>query len=345
MSDKDVFLDEQSEKEAIDWVWRLDAGVSSEEQDAFFDWMAQKPMNSAAFAKHRRNWKRLDNVANWMPKHSDKPNPDLLAPGVDMKRSMAKYGIYTLAAAALFMVGLLTLFLSGQFSDRSTKLEEASIVSNRILLDDTSVIRLKDDALVTVMYTESERRIRLDRGEAFFIVAHNPERPFVVDVGGMDVSALGTAFNVRLDSHSFEVLVSEGKVKVEAQNASEDSISKAMDDSPLLLANQRAIVPLEDVVQSPEIATLTQGEVHRVLAWQHGLMTFNSQSLSEIAYELNHFNETQLVILDDSLAQKKFSGSFRSDNMAGFVRLLEAAFGANAVWKEDSEVLLSSNFE
>ena len=67
---------EEREEIAASWMWRFDRGLTAEEQDSFFEWLAEEPRNSAVFAKYRRNWKRLDNLANWLPEHSDKPNPD-----------------------------------------------------------------------------------------------------------------------------------------------------------------------------------------------------------------------------------------------------------------------------
>lgn len=336
---------EKCEEEAAFWMWRLDRGLAADEQDAFFDWLAVDPLNSAALAKYRQSWKRLDNLAAWLPEYSEKPNPDLLAPS--SKPKVLRYISFSMAAVAVLALSALVW----QANNKPVPAERPVIArnthpENRTALEDGSVVKLKDDARVTVLYALGERRVRLDRGEAFFIVAKDADRPFVVEVQGVDVSALGTAFNVRLDSDSFEVLVSEGVVKVGTSKKDYDKAKTVEDEnSPLLAASQRAIVSFTRDLDIPEIATLTKGEIHRVLAWQHGLMTFSSKPLSEIAYELNHFNETQMTVLDEELAKTRFSGSFRSDNMEGFVRLLEAAFGAKAEWNGDSEILLSKKVD
>ena len=338
----DESMNEKREQEASSWMWRFDRGLRAEEQDAFFDWLAESPENSDAFAKHRRNWKRLDNLGDWLPEHSDKPNPDLLAPSE--KSNVVKYVAFALGLAALIVLSAGLWQLSLQ-SKAPVEVAAGEAHYNRTTLEDGSVIKLKDDAEVTVLYSPEERRVRLDKGEAFFIVTEDPNRPFIVEVHGVDVSALGTAFNVRLDSDSFEVLVSEGVVQVDPVNHYDSTVELNQYVAPRLEASQRAIISLVKEEETPEIATLTQGEIHRVLAWQHGLMSFTDKPLSEIAYELNHFNETQMLVLDDELAQQKFSGTFRSDNMEGFVRLLELGFGAKAEWNGDSEIFLSKNVD
>ena len=75
-------------------------------------------------------------------------------------------------------------------------------------------MKLNEGALHSVLFTDTERRVRLERGEAFFQVTKDPRRPFVVEVGGVTVRAIGTAFNVRLGGGELDVLVAEGKVEV-----------------------------------------------------------------------------------------------------------------------------------
>ena len=85
------------------------------------------------------------------------------------------------------------------------------------MLDDGSVAELNRGAEIEVNYTVAERRVVLRRGEALFTVAKNPARPFVVRAGGVDVRAVGTAFNVKLAGPNLEVLVTEGTVHVSQQ--------------------------------------------------------------------------------------------------------------------------------
>src|SRR6202035_408397 len=72
---------------------------------------------------------------------------------------------------------------------------------------------------VRVELTPQERHIRLDDGEAFFEVAHDAGRPFVVQVGNTRVIAVGTKFSVRRNGDDIRVVVTEGKVRVESRLA------------------------------------------------------------------------------------------------------------------------------
>jgi transmembrane sensor len=119
----------------------------------------------------------------------------------------------------------------------------------------------------------------------------------------------------------------------------------------MLEARQRAVVPLATPMASafapqapapePQIATLTPREIERVLAWQHRLLDFNATPISDIVAEFNRRNVTQLAVLDPELAATRMSATLRSDNIDGFVRLLEAGFGVRATQRGEGEILLS----
>ncbi|MDP3071944.1 MAG: FecR domain-containing protein, partial [Opitutaceae bacterium] len=217
----------------------------------------------------------------------------------------------------------------------------------RVLADGT-VVELNGDAVIVSDYTATARRVRLERGEAHFTVTKDTARPFTVTAAGVAVRAVGTAFNVRLADSAVEVLVTEGQVRLQPQpspvapgdtRATEPPVPAAAEH--VLTVRQRAVVATTPTAAAPEIATLTPGEIERVLAWQHRLITFTATPLREIVAEFNRRNATQLVLADPELAALRVSASLRSDNVTGFVKLLETAFGVRTVRRSESEILLS----
>jgi len=113
---------------------------------------------------------------------------------------------------------------------------------------------------------------------------------------------------------------------------------------PLLEANQRAVVSLSSSHEPPRIATLTPGEIERLLAWQHRLLSFTAMPLSGIVAEFNRRNAVQLVVIDPELASVPISATFRSDNIQGFVHLLEAGFGVRVERRGEFEILLQKSY-
>ena len=103
------------------------------------------------------------------------------------------------------------------------------------------------------------------------------------------------------------------------------------------------MVSLAPHAEAPKIATLTSGEIERVLAWQHRMLDFTAAPLAEVVAEFNRRNAVQLVIVDPALAAMTISASFRSDNVDGFVRLVEVGFGVRAQRSSAGEIRLHQN--
>lgn len=332
--------------EAAAWVLRCDRGLTAAEQDAFSHWLAADPRHGEQLARHRRHWQRLAPLAQWRPEHSARPNPDLLAPPAP-RRFALRPAAFTLAfaAAAAIAVGV---WWSGSFRVAAPAANAplppvaGDVTVTQRTLDDGTVVELNRGAELEVAFSPGERRVRLTRGEAHFTVTKNPARPFIVAVGGIDVRAVGTAFNIRFGPAAVEVLVTDGRVQVDEARTGPESPRPAAREPvvPELAAGQRAVVSLASQAEAPRIATLTAGEIERVLAWQHRLLDFTSAPLAEVVAEFNRRNAVQLVVADPELAAVRISASFRSDNIDGFVRLLELGFGARADRAGPGEIVL-----
>ena len=225
--------------------------------------------------------------------------------------------------------------------------------ATRVLADGT-VVELNGAAVIVSDFTVSERRVRLERGEAHFTVTKDAARPFIVTAAGVSVRAVGTAFNVRLADATVEVLVTEGQVRLQPPSAQTAPVapgntgttppstpSASPAPEPLLAARQRAVVATTPSAAAPEIATLTPGEIARVLAWQHRLLDFTATPLGDVVAAFNRRNATQLVLADPGLAALRVNASLRSDNVIGFVKLLETGFGVRAERRGENEILLS----
>jgi transmembrane sensor len=204
----------------------------------------------------------------------------------------------------------------------------------RRTLEDGSVVDLNRGAAVEVDFTATERRVTLVRGEANFTVAKDVARPFIVTAGGVAVRAVGTVFNVRLGGAGVEVVVAEGRVQVDAPGGA------AQDGAQVLAVGQSAVVPLAKVAATPQIVTLTEAQLAARLAWQPRLLDFTNAPLSEIVADFNRRNPVQLVVGEPALGGLRLSAAFRSDNVEGFVRLMESDFGMRAEWRSEREIVL-----
>ncbi len=315
--------------QASAWLIKRDCGLTAVEQDEFFQWLGADPRHGEWFARQQRTWKDFNQLAQWRPEHSAEPNPDLLAKPVHRR---ARWLVWTLPFATAACLALVFLW-ERPWSPQTPSVGPTEVAAQgyeRRVLEDGSVIELNRDARVAVDYQPAERLVRLVQGEASFTVAKNHDRPFIVRAGGVDVRAVGTAFNVRLDAQTVEVLVTEGKVRVNDAARGDSLLAAAIPgETPLLVAGQKVVLQVATIAPVAA-AQVSAGEVEHLLAWKPVLLDFNSQPLGEVVAQFNRRNRTQLALADDALAALPIVASFRSDNVEGFVRLLELTSGVRA---------------
>lgn len=351
---------------AAEWVMRHDRGLSPAEQDDYLQWLAADPRHGDAMARQRRTWEAFDRLAGLQSSVEAVPDPDLLRPRQRRPRRWLAWVTVPLAAAAT-----LAVIHWPREPAASPRLVVASAPASESLrlrpigertLSDGSTIRLNRGSAVAVEFSADERRVRLEHGEAAFVVANDAARPFVVVVAGVTVRAVGTAFNVRLDSTAVEVLVTAGKVSV--ANGEEPRIANhpppkpddqdrdagapgapALDLRPstsgtLVSAGQRAVMQFESADGQPVVSTPPPEEIARRLAWQPRLLTFTDEPLAVMLNEFNRHNPVTLRIDDPELQALRLSARFRSDNVQGLLRLLESEFRVHAQREDSGEIVL-----
>jgi transmembrane sensor len=327
-------------EQAAAWLIRRDRGLTAREQDEFLQWLAADPRHGDAFAREQQTWRDLDLMADWRPEHATEPNPDLLAQPVGS--TPIRRRIPWLLPAALGAAACLALVATLTFRSPAPTPAAAAIVASAYeqrVLEDGSIAELNRGAALEIAFTAAERRVRLLRGEAHFTVTKHPERPFIVHARGVEARAVGTAFQVRLDAHAVEVVVTEGRVQVGApattQAAARDGAAPVA-PLPIVAAGERVVVPLRPAAEPPRVTPVSAEDLARTLAWQPRLLEFSSAPLAQVVAEFNRRNPLQLVLADPALASVPIVASFRSDNVDGFVRLLEVTAGIRATRQGDT---------
>jgi transmembrane sensor len=328
------------ETEACLWVVRLERGLSATEQDEFLQWLLADPRHGAELARHKSDWNRLDLLADWRPENSTWPNRDLLAARPRKLGLPLKTAPWWLGAGGLAAAAALALFLARPPETEVRVPAPADTVPAPIALieqrtlEDGSLIELNRGAQVAVLYSAGERRVRLEHGEASFRVAKNPERPFIVSAGGVEVRAVGTEFNVRLAAAALEVVVTQGKVRLDTPAG-----SGAAPTQEFLESGQAATVTLTEPAP-PRVARLDESGLEQAIAWRPRLLDFPDTRLDEIVAEFNRRNAPlRLVLADAELSGLRVSASLRSDNVEGFIRLLEGGFAVAAERSGDTVTL------
>lgn len=336
--------DSPVEKAAADWTLRKDRGLTAQEQDEYTEWLAEDPSHREAMAQYEWGWNEFDRLAGLQTTHHAQVDPDLLAPGnefapeTSVKRNLIRWFAAVPIAAAL----ALTVYLAWPDTEPAgLEVKPALALMARIeqrTLDDGSRIEINRGAEVEVAYTDAERRVYLIKGEANFDVAKDPSRPFIVNVAGVDVRAVGTIFSVKLSDGAVDVIVTEGKVNVKPVTSAFGSEQPIADS--FLEIGQRAKVNLTTESLVVEVTSLDEAEIEKATRWQPRLLDFDSALLGDIVAEFNRSNPIQVRLGDPSLEMMSLSSSFWSDNVEGFVRLMESSFDMKAEWRGSREIVL-----
>lgn len=197
----------------------------------------------------------------------------------------------------------------------------------RVTLSDGSSIVVNTDSEVKVLYSDSSRVVALPRGEAFFEVAKNPERPFIVRTDDLEVRAIGTKFSVRRTEGGTQVVVSEGRVRV-----SRIDIARAPQVD--LIANMRVNVAPEVPIPAP-IAI----DAAAATSWTGGAIQFDDEPLLDVLREVNRYTGKPFVIADPALESVRLSGRFRIGDMESVTFALTSRFDI-VVTEEQGEIRL-----
>jgi transmembrane sensor len=187
----------------------------------------------------------------------------------------------------------------------------------RAPLADGSLAEINTDTVLEVSMRRRSREVVIRQGEAWFQVAKDPGRPFVVRAGDAQARAVGTAFSVRRREDRAELLVTEGVVEASLAGAGR---VLAPAGSRLILASGRPLTP----VAAPR-------EIERALAWRTGQISLDGETLAEAAAEFNRYNRRPLLVEDPALARRRFVGLFRTSDPQSFALAVAAASGARLV--------------
>jgi transmembrane sensor len=330
MPDSDSFSS-PVEAVAAQWLARRDRGLNTREQAEYAAWVREDFRHEAAVARLEKTWEALDRLAVDPAFQALPPDPDLLAP--PRRRRVLWIGAPLLAAAAAVAV----VFFN-RTPEVALPVAPQAIVHpgpERLTLEDGSIVELKTGAKIEPTFTPAERRVRLVRGAAYFTVAKNPHRPFIVSANQVAVRAVGTAFSVGLAPREISVVVTEGRVRVDEILPAAGEKAVAPRELSALGANEQGLIAYSGDYPATAPGTMTvielsPAQVERALFWRGVRLEFAGMPLAEVVTEFNRYNQKKLVVHDAATGAIRVGGNFRADNMEAFIRLLDVGFGVSA---------------
>jgi transmembrane sensor len=328
------------ETRAAEWLARRDGSDWGPAREAELDaWLAESTANRVAFLRLQAAWARAERlsalrvpvVSPSIDAGKDRlPEPKAVTLPPRMSRRLAKWVIAPprLAAAAAIagIVATVVIFMDIGGIGGSALLAGASTYSTEIgaremvPLADGSKVELNTDTRIRTAVTKERRTVWLDRGEAYFEVVPDTNRPFIVLAGNRSVTVVGTKFAVRRDGDEVQVKVAEGMVHVDALDGPAPPTPTVVTRGDIAVTKGRAIL----------VAERSLDEVQKELSWRQGLLSFDNWTLADAAREFNRYNRKKLIIGDAAAAGIHLGGSFEAGNVEAFARLLEQAYGLHA---------------
>lgn len=297
--------------QAVEWAIKIDAGsVDAETDRRLRDWLEGDPRRPGALLRAEAALSFVDR-GRALAGIVARPRP----------RPLWIRRRFTFAAAGL-AAGLAAVVLLVAGPHRyNTELGEI----RQVPLSDGSTIAINTGSAVEVAMHPDIREVRLTRGEAWFRVAHDTKRPFVVSAGRVHVRAVGTAFSVRRHDDGADVVVTEGVVETWT-TGDEDHLVR-------VAAGSRAYV----AEYEPPKVVPASADVARSLAWREGQIALEGETLGEAAAQFNRYNARKLVITDPDLADETLVGQFRVNQPMTFASAVATTLGATIV--EDGDTI------
>jgi len=307
--------------EAAAWIAKLHGPERSPELEADFQsWLK-------AHADHARAFENLTEIWDSLGSVEIGGLPRLAASDAFVNKPRWPRLAAALVACLVVGVGAAWLLRGETYS---TGIGEQRVVS----LEDGSRVSLNSQTRMQVRYRQGERRVRLERGEAFFEVAKIAARPFVVVAGARAVTALGTAFVVRYEPDRFAVTLLEGKITVAPLAAASLEGERRGEDSALT-PGQRLTLSKNAL---PKIDT---PRVESTTAWRRGEVILDDTSLADAVAEMNRYERMQIVLDDVQLKDFRISGIYKTGDGKGFANAVAVAYGLHLA-ERDGAIHLTS---
>lgn len=320
----------EHEDAAASWAIRLDAGPLDDVAQVELDhWLAQDPRASGALLRAQAALLYLDRAraTHGSPQYDGNSEQEGEPEYEAVRRPHRRRFLAAMLAGGAVAAGLGAIVLTPHGEHFSTAVGEVRTLP----LADGSTATINTASQLTVSLKPEQRQIALENGEAWFEVAHDSSRPFVVTAGDVRVRAVGTAFSVRRHEDGVDVLVTEGQVEIWRGSG---------DRKARLSAGERSFVR-ENVAQIMPVAA--GDEIERALAWRDGGLALNGEPLSYAVAELNRYNRIQISIEDPVLNRTPIVGYFKNNNPKGFAETIAEIVNAEVMEGENIYFIIPSN--
>jgi transmembrane sensor len=311
------------EQQAAAWLARKDGDRWCAAEQAQLDqWLGLATAHRVAYLRLAAAWSRADQLAAGAAAAAAPavptapPAPPVQGAAQATPRPLPRFSQWRIAAALLVTVGAAAGLLAVRSNLAEVRYETQLGAHQTHALKDGSRLTLNTATLLRARVTPEQRMVWLDRGEAYFEVAHDTAHPFVVMSGANRITVLGTRFTVRREAGGTRVVVVDGRVQVEN--------GQLPGQPPVILARHQTVEATPAAMRKSEASG---AGIEQMLSWREGKLVFDQVTLAYAASEFNRYNSKKLVVADAGAAGLQIGGRFDAGNVTGFASLLQRGFG------------------
>lgn len=332
--------------EARRWLLLMDPGPPTPAQRAAFEtWLRANPEHPLAYEEARRVWQgigQLSHLGAYLRKEDlERFRQESPAHRVGTRdhrsptrsRFLRPHAIAAVTLVAALCIGLASLFGPGEeFTTPVGKID-------RLNLPDGSEVVLGARSDITVKFTSKERRVTLLTGEAFFNVARDAERPFLVAVDNQIVRAVGTQFEVHRDEQKIRVAVVEGVVEVSGAPEAESAAGEARPltaRKTVLAAGQQFVANRVSGRAEPVRFISTQATA----TWRSGRLFYEDATVGEVVDDISRYYPHSIEIQSDEVRAMRITGSFKLDRIEELFDNFERVLPIRVDRREDRSIVL-----
>lgn len=310
---------------AARWVARMDSENWTAADDVELGkWSAMDPRHAGALLQAQALWVAVGGEEHAADDFAEREmDEETTRPSVWSRRWLLGGAGAALAAS---FVGALVL------SSPDTSYATAVGEIRRVPLADGSTAAINTDSRIAVALADTRRSVTLEKGEAWFQVAKDAKRPFVVEAGNVLVQAVGTAFSVRRREGGADVVVTEGVVEAWAKGADGQKIR--------ITAGNMAFIADNAAVERGAVAD-NAPSAERALAWRSGKIDLAGTRVGDAIAEFNRYNSRRIVLHDPALGAERVDGVFRTDDPVGFAKVIAGSFDAGLDLSNPQEIRIS----
>ena len=307
--------------------------TSTEENTRFLQWIAEDPANKTYYNQFKQIWessKALEPKSNIDEEQAWKKFKAKVTPSNQQEAKIVplryKYGWLKIAAIFLIAAGLWSTYRIFSTADYIS-VGAGKEVLVKTLPDGSTITMNKNSLLSFASNFTDHRAIRMQKGEIFFKVTPNKEKPFIIEVENVKIKVVGTSFNVKYRNEQTEVIVETGIVKV--------SISG---DDAELHKGEKVIIKNGTTELKKELNTDQLYTYYR-----NKTFILNNTSLSKVIEKINEAYQVNIVIEDPRIKNITLTTTFPEDSLDHILQTICETFNIKQVRSEGKILLVNKS--